>query len=53
MKDCSDRLARRVERKVSGSQRRARALNFILCAVVLVLGIMFLMAVVRGWFIVL
>jgi len=46
-------LARHIERRVANSQRRAKALNYVLCAVVLILGIALLVSIIARWFIVL
>ncbi len=43
-------LARRVERRVANSQRKVRVMNYILCAVVLVLGIAVLFSIISHWF---
>lgn len=45
-------MARRIERKVANSQRRSRVLNFILCGVVLILGIIMIISIVFHWFVI-
>ncbi len=46
-------MAKRIERRIANDQRRSRALNIVLCAVVLILGIAVIVAIVARWFIVL
>jgi hypothetical protein len=45
-------MAKRIERKIANSQRRSRVLNFFLCGVVLILGIIMILAIVLRWFVI-
>ncbi len=45
-------LSRRIERRIESRQRTRKTLNFVLCAVVLVLGTAALLMMMARWFIV-
>jgi hypothetical protein len=47
-----NQLAKRIERKAAGSRRRSSALNFVLCAALLILGIALILLIMTRWFIV-
>jgi hypothetical protein len=43
-------LDKRIERKIKSGQRRSSAQNILICAVVLILGIVFLLSIITSWF---
>ncbi len=44
-----NQLAKRMERKLASLRRKSSVLNFVLCAVVLILGIAIIWSIMTGW----
>jgi hypothetical protein len=47
-----NQLAKRIERNLASRRRKSSVLNFVLCAVVLILGIALIVSIMARWFII-